>query len=684
MNYLLPLIFSFVSLQVIAQPPQPSSDQQDPLSSPPLFAPVTYPQGYFRNPLDFPMSLAANFGELRPNHYHMGLDIRTQHSVNHPVHAAADGYVARVGIEPLGFGQAIYIRHPNGYTTVYGHLNQFFPALAAYVHQQQYRLQSWQVDLTLPPGLFPVRKGDFIAYSGSTGGSQGPHLHFEIRRTNGDINLNPLLFGLPVPDRTPPTLLGLAWYDRNEGIYEQSPHILPIRKNAAPRPAVAHAIAAVHDGSATAEWSVLPALLIVPTSRISFALSAFDTQSGSTNPNGIYSAQLYFDHSPVIGFEMNNISYDDTRNINAHIDYKTRETGGPFLQQLFFLSGYPAPSIYRSVGSSPDAASISVSDPAGKAHHADGVLRLDDGRIHDVLIVVTDANGNLSMLPFRVQYSPQSAEAGADASATGSHAAAGSSVSPAATVGPVGASIAATASSAGKKFYPGMVDGLETPDCAFYLGEKSLYDSVTIGTTVSGYPGSGLSLPGGVSAVQSIGARWIPLLDPMLVRLQPIPTAAQPISVPGQSISAPAMDSTNWGGIHTDTDRIVMACFDSSQKDVRRPEWHGGWASAHFREFGNFQLVRDTIPPVITPIGALEGANLSHATRIAFHIRDNLGALRNFRAELDGHWLCFTNDKGLAYIYTFDEHCPPGPHVLKVSVEDVAGNRTTREYHFNR
>jgi len=680
MNYLLPLILSFVSLPVIAQLPQPPSDQQDPSSSLSLFVPVTYPQGYFRNPLDFPMSLAANFGELRPNHYHMGLDIRTQHRENQPVHAAADGYVARVEIEPAGFGQAIYIRHPNGYTTVYGHLNQFFPALAAYVHQQQYRLQSWQVDLTLPPGLFPVRKGDFIAWSGNTGGSQGPHLHFEIRRTDGDVNLNPLLFGLLVPDRTPPTLVRLAWYDRNKGIYEQSPHILPIRKEAAPHPAIAHVIAAVHGAPTAAEWSVFPALLIVPTSRISFALSAFDTQSGSANPNGIYEADLYVDHLPVIGFQMNNISYDDTRNINAHIDYKTRETGGPFLQSLFFLSGYPPPSIYRAVvaahpssgGSSEAAAGSTVDpasstrgpasstvDPAGHPHAANGVLSLDDGRIHDVRIAVTDPYGNLSELRFRVQYRPQPAAAAAPTAAT-----------------------AAPAPPTGKKFEPGMVDGLETPDCAFYLSEKSLYDSVTIGTTVTGYPGSGLSLPGAISAVHTIGARWVPLLDPMLVRLQPIPAAAQP--APGEPISSPATDSTNWTGIYTDTDRIVMVCFDSGQKDVRRPEWQRGWASAHFREFGNFQLVRDTVPPVIIPIGALEEADLSHATRIAINIRDNLGALRNFRAELDGAWLCFTNDKGLAFIYTFDEHCPPGAHTLKVTVEDVAGNRTAREYHFNR
>ena len=121
-----------------------------------FFPSADYPRDYFRDPLAIPMSLAANFGELRPNHYHMGLDIRTQHRENLPVFAAADGYVARVSVEPAGFGQAIYIYHPNGYTTVYGHLNKFFPALAAYVHDQQYRRQSWQVALELPPSLFPT------------------------------------------------------------------------------------------------------------------------------------------------------------------------------------------------------------------------------------------------------------------------------------------------------------------------------------------------------------------------------------------------------------------------------------------------------------------------------------------------------------------------------------------------
>src|SRR5215213_4706148 len=124
-----------------------------------------YPQNYFRNPLNIPLQLVANFGEIRTNHWHMGLDIRTQRKVNLPVYAPADGYIARVSVEPGGFGQAIYINHPNGYTTLYGHLNSFFPALASYVKQQQYANESWRINLVLPPDMFPVKKGDFIALS---------------------------------------------------------------------------------------------------------------------------------------------------------------------------------------------------------------------------------------------------------------------------------------------------------------------------------------------------------------------------------------------------------------------------------------------------------------------------------------------------------------------------------------
>jgi murein DD-endopeptidase MepM/ murein hydrolase activator NlpD len=188
-----------------------------------IFPAKSYPQGYFRYPLDVPIALAANFGELRPDHYHMGLDCKTEKRQNLPVHAAADGYIAKIKIEPFGFGRAIYINHPNGLTTLYAHLNNFFPALEKYVKEQQYEQESWEVFIDIPAGFFPVKKGDFIAYSGSTGGSQGPHVHFEIRDTKTDKVLNPLLFGFALKDNIPPAILRLAVYDRTISTYRQTP-----------------------------------------------------------------------------------------------------------------------------------------------------------------------------------------------------------------------------------------------------------------------------------------------------------------------------------------------------------------------------------------------------------------------------------------------------------------------------
>src|SRR6478672_10051233 len=189
-----------------------------------------YPQGYFRNPLGIPIQLVANFGELRPNHFHMGLDIRTQGRENLPVFAAADGYISRIKIEKYGYGRAIYINHSNGYTTLYAHLNSFYDALEQYVKSKQYKDEKWEQDIELPANLFPVVKGQFIANSGNTGGSAGPHLHFEIRDTKTENNLDPLLFGMPLQDNIPPIVYGLFWYDRRFSAYTVLPQAISIVK----------------------------------------------------------------------------------------------------------------------------------------------------------------------------------------------------------------------------------------------------------------------------------------------------------------------------------------------------------------------------------------------------------------------------------------------------------------------
>lgn len=548
-----------------------------------LSAQSPYPKGYFRNPLDIPISLSGNFGELRPNHYHMGIDIKTAQRENLPVHAAADGYISRIKIEPGGFGRAIYITHPNGYTTLYAHLNAFIPKLESYVKQQQYALESWKVELAIPAALFPVKRGDLIAYSGNTGGSQAPHLHFEIRRTADDVNLNPLLFGMPLHDNVKPRILRLAVYDRTRSIYEQNPRIAAVKASAG-------------------LYTTSPTLIRIGSPLVSFALTAFDTHTGSSNLNGIYNATLFVNDSEEESFTMDNISYNDTRYLNAHIDYRYKTLKNTYLQHLSELPGF-LNSIYHN--------------GSGK-----GVIDISDGEIYDVQIVVTDPAGNSSRLKTRVQFDP---------------------------------SVPVAPPSPGKLFYPLMLDGFETENCEFFIGEKCLYDSVHIT-----YKNSASANADVLSDIHSIGASYIPLHDSFLVRIQP-------------DLS------------FTEEDRkyTVMQWTSGSKSLVQQVHWQGNWASARFREFGNFQLVRDSVPPVISPSFS-DWSDLSTATRISFSVRDNLGTVKNVRAELDGKWLRFTNDKYRAFIYQFDEKCLTGPHVLAIYAEDEAGNRSTVSYNFVR
>src|SRR4051812_41234037 len=186
-----------------------------------------YPQDYFRNPLGIPILLAGNFGECRPGHFHSGIDIKTGGHENEPVYAAADGYISRIKMEPGGFGHGLYITHPNGYTTLYAHLNDFAPAVQAYVKKEQYSKKHWDVDIQLTPDQFPVKKGQQIAWSGNTGASTAPHLHFEIRNTKTEHPLNPQLFGLPVVDNIPPLPAEVAFYNANIDIGDTKAAIFP-------------------------------------------------------------------------------------------------------------------------------------------------------------------------------------------------------------------------------------------------------------------------------------------------------------------------------------------------------------------------------------------------------------------------------------------------------------------------
>ena len=372
-----------------------------------LFPEKKYPQNYFIWPVGARIALAANFGELRPNHYHMGLDCKTDQKENLPVYAAADGYIAKINIDPTGFGQAIYINHPNGLTTLYAHLNEFYPELETYIKQQQYKLKQWRVILEIPANLFPVKKGELIARSGNTGGSQGPHLHFEIRDTKTDNVLNPLLFGFPIEDNIAPEIIRLAVYDRRMSTYEQTPKIYPLKK-------------------INGIYQPIGGKIKVYSNKVSFAITAYDRYTGSTNQNGIFRGEIFEDEKALTAFEMDSISYDETRCVNAHIDYKTRAMGGQFLQLLSQLPGY-ANGIYKS------------------AWGQDGVIKLNDVGSHKIKIIVSDANNNSSLLIFDLIKDSVVSDRKEIAK--------------------------------GELFKPGNINVFENETLSFYLPENSIFDS---------------------------------------------------------------------------------------------------------------------------------------------------------------------------------------------------------------
>lgn len=180
-----------------------------------IYAQSKYPQDYFKSPLDIPLVLSGTFGELRSAHFHSGIDFKTQQRQGLKVYAAAGGYVSRIKISRYGYGKALYIKHPNGYTTVYAHLKKFSPTIEAYIKKRQYKKERFQIEVFPNNEELVISKGDVIAYSGNTGGSGGPHLHFEIR-DNEERPVNPMLFGIDIKDTRKPHVTEIYAYPKAE------------------------------------------------------------------------------------------------------------------------------------------------------------------------------------------------------------------------------------------------------------------------------------------------------------------------------------------------------------------------------------------------------------------------------------------------------------------------------------
>lgn len=324
---------------------------------------IPWPGNGLHKPVGADFRLSGNFGELRPQHFHMGLDVRTDGKEDLPVYAVADGYVSRALIEEYGLGKALFVTHPNGTTTVYAHLNRFYEAVQTTVEAGQRKRQQKAVDQIFAAGQFPVKKGQRIALSGNTGGSEAPHLHFEVRDTRTGHNLNPLRNGFAMDDDTPPLLAALYWYNRQYSTYRMAANPISITGS---------------DGAYQAARPVIK----VRSPLISLGMRATDKNNDTRFRLGVYRTVTEMDGKVVHESTLDDMAPDDSRYINACVDYPRWVRTGSFVQHLATLPGNELP-----------------------AWKGKGLLDLSDGRVHAIRIRLYDVNGNSSQFESQVQYS---------------------------------------------------------------------------------------------------------------------------------------------------------------------------------------------------------------------------------------------------------------------------------------
>jgi len=322
-----------------------------------LVAQKDYPKNYFRSPIDFKIQIAGNFGELRSNHFHTGLDILTQGVVGKKVYAIADGYVSRIYISGGGYGNALYVTHPNGYVSVFGHLKAFNKKISAFLDSVQHAKKQFAMNLYPLPAQFPVKKGDVIAFAGNSGRSSGPHIHFEIRDRETEEPINPFLFGIAVKDDVQPKIFSVTQYSFSDTIN--------------------------WDDFSKTKYKTISGKTIKANGNTGFGIEMFDYTTGRHNTNGVYNLKLKIDDTLYFESQFDRLSFYTNRYINSYIDYGERISTKKKIVKCFIepnnrLANYLIKS-------------------------KNGVFDFNDGKTHDIKITATDFYGNKKSVSFKVK-----------------------------------------------------------------------------------------------------------------------------------------------------------------------------------------------------------------------------------------------------------------------------------------
>lgn len=333
---------------------------------------VPYEETNFRAPLNIPLVLAGNFAELRSNHFHTGLDIKTNHSQGYRIYAIDSGYVSRINISHWGYGKAIYVTHPNGYTSVYAHLRNFPKKIESFLRKKQFELESETIDIQLQPADLPVARGERIAFSGSSGSSSAPHLHFEIRETVTEYPVNPLLFNFEVKDNIKPDIFNLKIYPINGSINgETTQKVYSV-------------------SGSNGSYSLKDNPTISLNGEIGFGVHTTDRLNAARNKCGIYTIELELDNQLLYKQQMEKIDFSTNRYINTHKDYYEYHKKRRNFHKSFKTENNEL-KIYSNL-------------------IKNGIINFNDDTTHSLKYTIKDTYGNTSSLSFKVKSTTKSVQ----------------------------------------------------------------------------------------------------------------------------------------------------------------------------------------------------------------------------------------------------------------------------------
>ena len=548
-----------------------------------ILAQNKYPTDYFIPPLDIDLKLAGTFGELRSNHFHSGIDIKTGEVEGLEIHSIADGYVSRIKISGGGYGNALYITHPNGFVSVYGHLQKFNNTLKSYTKKEQYQRESFSVDLFPEKGELKVRKGEIIAWSGNSGSSSGPHLHFEIREEASQKPVNPLLFGIQVKDITIPIINMVKVYpfDNRTTINKKN---RPIE------------IYAKRSGNS---YKLDKTDTIEISGRAFFGINTFDPFNGGQNVNGVYSIQLFVDGNEVYSHNLEKFSFSESRYINSLIDYKEYKLKKRRVQKSYIQPNNRL-NIYKHVENR-------------------GIINFTENGVHQIVYVVQDIKGNEAKLSFFVK--SQSGELNKIKKVNQN----------------------------GELFNYTGKNTFKTKEIKLEIPGKALYDTIYFKYKI--LP----KIKGAITPLYQIHYDYVPM------------QTRGSLAIKADSLPL---------DIHS---KALIAKIDKKGKPSSSGgKWENGFMKTNIREFGNYCVMTDTIPPTISPLNIKNGKKLIKQNTIKIRIKDSFSGIKSYKGTLNEKWVLMEYDaKRSLLTYRFDEKLLNGNNIFKITVTDAVNNTSS-------